>query len=315
IRQRHAGARARAQAGTRRGRPQRPRTGSDIPRRTRAAAGPRCSAKVERKRRRLDQAVASRPKTRRPPFPAAFSASLVVAVVVVAFAATAAAFAARTARATVITARTAMAIAIAATMSTSAMTRTAITAIVAARCAVARFACSRELLLGRRWKQRLARQTDLAGIRLDADDLHFDLVADLEEIGHLADARVRHLGDVQQSVLTRQDLDECSVRFDALDGAFVIRADLRRGREALDDLDRAIRRCDIHRGDRHLAVIIDIDLRSGLFDDPADRLAARADDVADAILRLHDRVEARRELGELRLRLRDHRVHLVEDVH
>ena len=39
------------------------------------------------------------------------------------------------------------------------------------------------------------------------------------------------------------------------------------------------------RGDRDLAVVLDVDLRAGLLDDPADGLATRADDVADAVLR------------------------------
>src|SRR5687768_10690789 len=56
-----------------------------------------------------------------------------------------------------------------------------------------------QFLFRRRRKQRLTRQTNLAGIRLDADHLHLDFIAELEEIRHLADARVRHFGDVQQS--------------------------------------------------------------------------------------------------------------------
>src|SRR6185369_425193 len=110
---------------------------------------------------------------------------------------TATAFAARRTGSAIVAARTA--IAIAAAESAAAVARTA--AVVAARAAIAaatttlaaamalaRFTRGRELFLGGRRKQRLAREADLAGVRLDADDLHFDLVADLEKIGDLADA-------------------------------------------------------------------------------------------------------------------------------
>src|SRR5688572_20307406 len=80
----------------------------------------------------------------------------------------------------------------------------------------------RKLFLRRRRKERFARESDLARVRLDAHDLNLDLVSQLKEIGHLAHARMRHLGDMQQPVLTREDLDERSVRLDALDGAFVV---------------------------------------------------------------------------------------------
>src|SRR5213596_2534728 len=78
-------------------------------------------------------------------------------------------------------------------------------------------------LFFRRWrKKRLARQTDLAGVGLDADDLHFDFIAELHQVSDLTDARVRHLGDVQQSILTGKDLDKCAVRLDALDRSLVV---------------------------------------------------------------------------------------------
>src|SRR5713226_3273524 len=94
---------------------------------------------------------------------------------------------------------------------------TPISAIFAGRAVGARRSGGSQLLF-RRWrKQRLARESNLAGLRLDRDHLHLDFIAELEKIRHLADARVRHLRDVQQSVLTGKDLDERAVRLDALD--------------------------------------------------------------------------------------------------
>src|SRR5689334_1952297 len=110
---------------------------------------------------------------------------------------------------TTLAARAAM-IAIAAAESTTA----AATAFAARPSCLARGCGRGQFLLGWRRKKRLARQADLAAVRLDADHLHLDFVADLHEVRHLPDARVRHLGDVQQAVLSGQDLHERAVRLD-----------------------------------------------------------------------------------------------------
>src|SRR5258708_21423219 len=74
----------------------------------------------------------------------------------------------------------------------------------------------RHLLLGGRREQRLAGEADLAGVGLDTHNLDLDFVAQLEEVRDLTAAAVRHLGDVQQPVLSGKELDECAVRADAL---------------------------------------------------------------------------------------------------
>ena len=78
-----------------------------------------------------------------------------------------------------IAARTTIAVAIAAAESAATFTaRTAVTVSPFTRgTAALALARGRQLLLGRRRQQRLARQTDLAGLRLDRHDLHFHLVA------------------------------------------------------------------------------------------------------------------------------------------
>src|SRR5262245_42187152 len=146
---------------------------------------------------------------------------------------------------------------------TAAPTLAARTAMLAAAMATAAAVAARAARLARcrgrgqllfRWrrKKRLARQADLAALRLDADHLHFDFVADLHEVRHLPDARVRHLGDVQQAVLPGEDLHERAVRLDALDRALVVLPDLRRGGETLDDLDGPLRGAGVGRGDGDL---------------------------------------------------------------
>src|SRR5690606_30384409 len=67
-------------------------------------------------------------------------------------------------------------------------------------------------------------------------------------------------------------------------------------------------------GDLHGAVAVDVDLGAGLFDDLADDLAARADDVADLVGRNLDRLDLGRELTQLGAGAVDGLVHLVEDV-
>src|SRR5438876_12304407 len=103
-----------------------------------------------------------------------------------------------------------------------------ISAVLARRTIGPRRSGGRELLFRRRREQRLARKANLAGIRFYAHHLHLDLIAKLEEIGHLSDACVRHLGDMQQSVLTGKNLHERSVRLDAFDRSLVGLADFRR---------------------------------------------------------------------------------------
>src|SRR5205085_4151918 len=196
-------------------------------------------------------------------------------------------FATRRSRTAIVAARTAIASAATATTKSAASTTAAAAMIAAAfarRTMIARFARSGQLLFRRRRKKRLARQTNLAGLRFDGDDLHFHFVADLIEIGDLTDAGVRHLADVQQSVLTGKDFDERSVRLDALHCPFVVLPDVRRCGQSADDVERALGRLAVGRRHGHLAVILDVDLRSGFFDDPANGLAARSDDVANALL-------------------------------
>ena len=56
-------------------------------------------------------------------------------------------------------------------------------------------------------KQRASAELDLAEV-IDADDLHFDVVADAHHVGDGAHKAIRQLGDVHHALLARQDLDE-----------------------------------------------------------------------------------------------------------
>src|SRR5438132_8295302 len=193
-----------------------------------------------------------------------------------------------------------------------ALALTAISAVLARRTIGPRRSGCRELLFRRRREQRLARQANLAGVRLDAHHLHLDLIAKLEEIGHLSHARVRHLREVHQSVLTGKDLHERSVRLDALDRSFVCLPDFRRCCQTANDVDRSLRRGAVDRCNGGFAIVLHVDLRSGFLDDPADGFAAGADDVANAIFRNEDGEQPGSELRKLGAWLGNRCIHLVE---
>jgi hypothetical protein len=79
-------------------------------------------------------------------------------------------------------------------------------------------------------------------------------------------------------------------------------------------VERLLQRDAVARGHEHGAVVRDVDLAAGLLDDPADRLAAGPDQVADAVLLDLDRDDARRVHRELAARPIDRGRHLFEDV-
>mmetsp|Transcript_78776 Transcript_78776/g.218920 ORF Transcript_78776/g.218920 Transcript_78776/m.218920 type:complete len:772 (-) Transcript_78776:1232-3547(-) len=161
--------------------------------------------------------------------------------------------------------------------------------------------------------QRLHRQLDaalLVGLEhLDLDDLAF-----LQEVGHLLDALVGDLADVQQAVLAREQVHEGAEVQDLDDRAFVDLADFDLGRDLLDALLGQRGLLGIGRGDGDGAVFADVDGRTGLFGQRADGGAALADHVADLLrVDLH-RVQARRELRHLGVGAAHGLDHLAEDV-
>src|SRR5262249_15268766 len=87
------------------------------------------------------------------------------------------------------------------------------------------------------------------------------------------------------------------------------------GGQALDPFDGRLDRFGVGRCDLHGAVVLDIDLGPGLFDDFADDLAAGADDVADLVGRDGDLNDARRVGAHAFARRVQRLVHFTEDVH
>src|SRR5262249_40086877 len=97
------------------------------------------------------------------------------------------------------------------------------------------------------------------------------------------DAMMIDLGDVEQSVASGNDLHESAERDHAPHLALIHAARLGIFGDVADHFLGATPALAVDRGDAHLARILDVDLRAGLFGDALDDLAARPDDLADLV--------------------------------
>src|SRR4051795_5203977 len=159
----------------------------------------------------------------------------------------------------------------------------------------------------------LHRQARLATI-VEAEQLDLDLVAFLDDVGGLLHAVGRELADVDEAVLGAEEVHE-RAKLHHLDyGAIVDLPDLRIRRDRLDPLDRGLDRFAVGGGDLDGAVVIDVDLGAGLFDDLADHLAAGADHFADLVGRDLERLDARGVLAEFGTGTGERLGHFAEDV-
>src|SRR5258705_7327023 len=144
--------------------------------------------------------------------------------------------------------------------------------------------------------RRLAGQVDPAlAVDLHHDDHH--LVADGHDVLDGRHVVVGELADADEAFLARQDLDERAEAHDPGDLAEIQRADLHVAGERLDPGDRLAGVLARDRGDLDRAIVLDVDLGSGLFLDLADHRATLADDVADPLGVDLDGRDARREVA------------------
>src|ERR1700744_6335833 len=81
------------------------------------------------------------------------------------------------------------------------------------------------------------RQADLAAL-VEAEELHFHLVAFLDHIARLGDAVLGQLRDVDEAVLRTEEVHEGAEIDDLDDGAVIDLADLRFAGDRLDPIDR-----------------------------------------------------------------------------
>src|SRR5690606_36197686 len=159
----------------------------------------------------------------------------------------------------------------------------------------------------------LDRQLDTAAVvHVQYQHLHF--LTFLQYVGDLLNALIAQHGDVHQTVLARQDVDEGAEVDDALDLADVDLADLGFSSDGQHALLGSLGRFLGFAEDLDRAVVFDIDRRLGLFADTTDGGTTLADNVADLVLvDLHG--QHGRSVGrQLGARLGDDLVHLAEDV-
>ena len=114
--------------------------------------------------------------------------------------------------------------------------------------------------------QRLHRQTQAAFL-VGFQNLHAHRLAFLQIVGNAVDALVGDLRDVQQAVLARQHADNRAEIEQLQHGAIVDAADFDFSRDFLDATLRRFAAFGRDAGDRHGAVVVDVDRGAGFFGD------------------------------------------------
>src|SRR5436190_19377771 len=150
---------------------------------------------------------------------------------------------------------------------------------------------------------------------VDADALHLDDVAHLHHVLGLLHAEVGEFGDVAETVLAGHYFNEAAELLDRDDAAFVDLVDLDLLEHLGDDLLGPGHPSRIVRVDVHGAVVLHIDLASGLRDDAFNVFALRPDQHADLLRVDLERLDARRVRRELLARSGEARLHCVENFH
>src|SRR6266446_2276079 len=143
-----------------------------------------------------------------------------------------------------------------------------------------------------------AREADL--VALDGENFHENLVAELEFVANVADAMLGDFADVEKAVGAGEKLDESAELREADDFAKIGLADFRAGGDVTHHRQSGIAAGSAGGEDVHGAVFEDVDLDAGGFDNGADFLAARTDEVANLVLRDLQLEEARSVGGNLR---------------
>src|SRR5215217_7716344 len=159
----------------------------------------------------------------------------------------------------------------------------------------------------------LHRQADLAAL-VKAQQLDPDLVAFLDDVGGLGNAGLGQLGDVHEAILGAEEVHE-RAEIGGLDhGTLIDGADFGFVGDRADPLDGGFNLRAVRRGDLDRAVVFDVDLGAGLFDDLADHLAAGADHFTDLVGRDLHGFDAGSELADFGTRSGDGVGHLAQDV-
>ena len=131
--------------------------------------------------------------------------------------------------------------------------------------------------------ESFAGEADL--VALDGKNFHEDLVTELQFVANVADAMLGDFADVQKAVGAWEKFDESAELREANDLAEISLADFSAGRNVANHQQSGIAAGSTGGEDVDGAVFEDVDLDAGSFDDGANFLAARPDEVADFVLR------------------------------
>lgn len=167
-------------------------------------------------------------------------------------------------------------------------------------------------------EQHAMRELVFAGLRINLKQLDLDVVTLLDSsLLYGLQALPENLGDVEQAFLARKDLDEATVRHDALYHAIVNLANLRQGHDALDFCHCRVDALLVRSRNLHVTDtvgLVDGDSGTCVLLHLLDNLAAGANDGSDELLRNVECLNAWHLRLELLAWLRDGLHHLAHDV-
>ena len=166
--------------------------------------------------------------------------------------------------------------------------------------------------------QYTMRKFVLASLRINLHQLHFDLVAFLDaSLFNCLKTLPINLRDVEQTILTRENLYEATVRHDRANSTLVNLTNLRNSYDSLNLSQSCIDRILVR--SRYLYVtltisLLDSDCRTSILLHLLDNLTTRADDSTDEFLRNIECYDTWNLWFHLSTWLRDCLHHAVEDV-
>src|SRR6266404_1544753 len=135
------------------------------------------------------------------------------------------------------------------------------------------------------------------------DAFHPDHVPDFDDVFSAFYAEVGQLGNVDETILARQDLDECAELFYGYNPTLIGLTNLDLARHSADDLLGACHRFAAGRVDVDRTIVLDVNLRAGFRDNALDGFAAGSNERANFLRINLDRLDAWRVLRQLRTRL------------
>lgn len=165
------------------------------------------------------------------------------------------------------------------------------------------------------FRHRCATREFDAAFLIDAEAFHPDLIAEFDDVFGLLDAEVGEFADMDEAVLAGQELDERAKVFDGNNFAAINLADFGFGGHADDCIAGDLHAFFRDGEDVHCAIVLDIDLAAGFFDEFLDVLAAGADERADLLGVDLDGLDARRVLAQFLARSTQGLGHFGQNVH